>query len=114
MNLFFPTAAHAMATNNGGGAEGITRTLIMIAVIFGIFYFLVIRPQKKQQDKHQSMISQLSKGDRVVTAGGIHGKVNSVQENTVRLEVTKDFKLTVEKGSISRVKGNKDGADEED
>ncbi len=109
MNLFFPTAAHAMAVNNGGGAEGIYGTLIMIAIIFGIFYFLVIRPHKKQQDKHQSMISKLSKGDRVVTAGGIHGKVNSVQENTVRLEVTKDFKLTVEKGSISRVKGNKDG-----
>ncbi len=108
MDIFFISSAHAMAVENGNGGGGIISTILMLAIIFGIFYFLIIRPQKKQQARHGTMLSQLQVGDRVVTAGGIHGKVTAVQEDQVKIEVAKGFKLTMNKSSISTVKGSED------
>lgn len=105
MFLFFATSAHAMAAGEGGGGNSIISYVLMIAIIFGIFYFMVIRPQKKQQEEHQKLLDEMEEGDRVVTAGGIHGKISSVQEDKVKLQVAKDFKLTLNKASISTVKG---------
>ncbi len=105
MYLLFATSAHAMAGGDVGGGNSIVSYVLMIGIIFAIFYFLVIRPQQKQQKEHQNMLNQLEKGNRVVTAGGIHGKITSVQEDTVKLQVAKDFKLTMNKSSISTVKG---------
>ncbi len=108
MDLFTISSAYAMTVENGNGGGGFGTTILMLAIIFGIFYFLLIRPQKKQQAKHQEMLSELSAGDRVITAGGIHGKIISVKDNQVKLDVYKDFKLTLEKSSISTVKGSED------
>lgn len=82
-------------------------TVIMIAfygVLFGVMYFILIRPQKKQAQKTQDMLSQIKPGDKVVTIGGLHGiveEINSV-DNTVVLDCEGIF-LTFEKRAISRI-----------
>lgn len=82
-------------------------TVIMIAfygVLFGVMYFILIRPQKKQAQKTQDMLSQIKPGDKVVTIGGLHGIVEEINsaENTVVLDCEGIF-LTFEKRSISRI-----------
>ncbi len=75
---------------------------IMLALIFGIFYFLLIRPQAKEQKEHQSLLASLKAGDRVVTASGLHGKVHLVKDDVVILEVADKVRVTVDKPSIRR------------
>ncbi|WP_319470840.1 preprotein translocase subunit YajC [uncultured Trichococcus sp.] len=82
-------------------------TVIMIAfygVLFGVMYFILIRPQKKQAQKTQDMLSQIKPGDRVVTIGGLHGIVEEINsaDNTVVLDCEGIF-LTFEKRAISRI-----------
>jgi preprotein translocase subunit YajC len=75
-----------------------------IVFIFIIFYFLLIRPQKKAQNDHKSMIASLKKNDEVVTSGGIHGTIVNVKEAAVTLKVDDNVKIDVEKSCIARVK----------
>ena len=78
-------------------------------VIFAIFYFLLIMPMRKRQKKHQEMLTKLSKGDRVVTSGGLFGTVVEVQGDRVILRVAENVKLEV---ALSAVAGlAKDAAD---
>ena len=82
-------------------------TVIMIAfygVLFGVTYFILIRPQKKQAQKTQDMLSQIKSGDKVVTIGGLHGIVEEINsaDNTVVLDCEGIF-LTFEKRAISRI-----------
>lgn len=79
--------------------------LIAIALIFVVFYFLLIRPQKKMQDEHKKMIGGLKKNDEVITSGGIHGIIANVKESTVTLKVDDNVKIEIQKSSISSVKG---------
>ncbi len=76
--------------------------LVPIAIILGVFYFLVIVPSKKQQEEHRKMISSLRPGDKVVTIGGIRGMVASVKDDVVTLRVGGDTKIDVEKSAIAR------------
>jgi len=70
-------------------------------LIFGVMYFFVLRPQKKQQKKIEQMRSDLKKGDEVVTLGGIHATVKTVAENTAQIEIAQGVIITVTKNSIS-------------
>lgn len=92
---------------DGFGGEGnFGMMLIMMAIIFAIFYFLVIRPQQKKQSQHQEMIEQLESGDRIVTVGGIHGQITSVSEDTIKLTVAKDIKLTVSRDKVASLQND--------
>lgn len=75
---------------------------IMIVAIFAIMYFFMIRPQKKKQKQIEQFRKNLSVGNQVVTAGGIHGTIREVNDatNTIVLEIDKNVKITVEKSSI--------------
>ncbi len=79
--------------------------LLPLFLIFGVFYFILIRPQKKEQKKkeenHKNMLSNLQKNDEVVTVGGIHGTVVNVKENTVVIRVDDNTKIEVEKSAVS-------------
>lgn len=75
--------------------------IVWVVVLFAIFYFLFIRPQRSKQKKHQDMITSLKPGDEVVTVGGMKGKVKSVSENTVTLMVYKDISIDFLKSAIS-------------
>lgn len=90
------------AASSGAGYS----QLILLALFGVIFFFFFIRPQQKKQKKQKEFINSLQKGSQVVTIGGIHGKIISVEETTVILEVDKALKLKVEKGSISHESGS--------
>lgn len=83
---------------------GIAAFLPMLA-IFVIFYFLIIRPQSKRQKEHDKMLSELTKGDRIVTSGGIHGVIQRVNEKeaTLTLKIGDDVKIEIDRSAIARV-----------
>ena len=85
----------------GSNTSMIYNVLLWVAII-GVFYFFMIRPQQKKQKDQKSFVENLKKGDSVVTIGGLHGRVVSVEGNTVTLEVDRGVKMTFEKTSISR------------
>jgi preprotein translocase subunit YajC len=70
--------------------------------IFAVMYFLIIRPQMREKAEHDKFVASLAKGDRVVTASGIHGVIANVAESTVLLEISDKVKITVEKTTIAR------------
>ena len=74
---------------------------IPLLVIFGIFYFLIIKPQQKKQKEHQGMLANLKKNDEVVTIGGIHGTILQVKDKTVNLRIDENTKVEVDKVSIA-------------
>lgn len=84
-------------------------TLLPIILIFGIMYFLLIRPQSKRQKEKQQMLNALKKGDEVVTSGGIYGTIEAIneKENKVIIRVAKELKITMSKSSIATVLGEK-------
>ncbi|GAB3490052.1 preprotein translocase subunit YajC [Spirosoma knui] len=85
----------------GSGTPMLYNVLLWVAII-GVFYFFMIRPQQKKQKDQKTFIENLKKGDNVVTIGGLHGRVVSVEGTTVTLEVDRGVKMTFEKTSISR------------
>ncbi len=94
----------AMApAQNGQGGGDIFGTVIMFALIIFIFYFLILRPQQKKQKQRQKLLDALKKGDKVITAGGIHGTVVGIEDKTVLVQVTDTVKLKIEKASVSVV-----------
>ena len=108
--MFFATEAFAMAGNGGqqGGGSGF-EGIIMLLAMFAIFYFLLIRPQQKRAKQHKEMIDALKSGDQVITAGGIHGRVVSVQDKVVTLEIAAGVRIKVNRISIA---GTTTGSDE--
>lgn len=81
--------------------------LIMMVVFFGIFYFLLIRPQQKKNKEVQKMRSELKVGDNIITIGGIHGKVLNIKDEVLTIEVGADkVKLQVSKWAVGSVKEN--------
>ena len=90
-----------MAPREGGNATAVF--LIQMVAIFAIFYFLLIRPQRKEQERHQSMVSALKKGDEVVTAGGIVGAVVHAEQDRVTIKTAESTRLVVEKARIAKV-----------
>ena len=88
----------------GASSTGSYSTILMFVVIIVIMYFMMIRPQKKQQQKRQEMMSSLKRGDRVVTIGGLHGVVDSInqEEKTVTLDCDGIY-LVFNLGAVGRV-----------
>jgi preprotein translocase subunit YajC len=78
--------------------------LFPLIIIFAIFYFMIIKPQRMREKQHQKMLSELSKNDEVVTTGGIHGVITNVKENTVTLKIDDNVKIELEKSCIAYVK----------
>jgi preprotein translocase subunit YajC len=85
----------------GGGGQSAIMNLVPLVFMFGIFYFLLIRPQQKKAKEHRALIEALKKGDQVVTAAGIHGKITSVDENIVTLEIAPGINIKIGKGFIA-------------
>jgi preprotein translocase subunit YajC len=86
------------SNNAGSGADwGFIATMV---VIFGIFYFLMIRPQQKKQKELKAMLNNLTYGDAVVTTGGIHGKVSGLTDAIVTLEIADKVRIKVSRSAI--------------
>ncbi len=79
--------------------------LLPILLIFGVMYFLIIRPQIKERQEHDKLLESLAKDDAVVTSSGVHGTVVSVEDATVVLEVAEKTRITIDKKSVARRQG---------
>lgn len=79
--------------------------VIFLVLLFVMFYFLIIRPQRKRQQDQQSLISSLKPGDRVITIGGIYGEVTSIDEDSVVLKLESDALLRMAKNGIASKRG---------
>jgi len=90
----------APANSDGKGGSGMTM-LLMIGAIILVFYFFMIRPQQKKQKQMQNFRDALKRGDKIITIGGIHGKITDVQEGTFIIEVEDGTKLKIEKAAVA-------------
>lgn len=85
-----------------GQTAGILGSLLPLIIIFAIFYFLVIRPQQQQAKKHKEMISSLTKGDKIVTNGGLIAEVVKPEENFIKVKLNDDTIVKVDKNFIAK------------
>jgi preprotein translocase subunit YajC len=97
----------AMAPQGGEGGGGLVSTLIMFGAIFLIFYFMIIRPQQKRAKEKEKLLSNLEKGDKVVTNGGIHGVIAGLEEKTALLMVSENTKIKIDRTAITTVLAKK-------
>jgi preprotein translocase subunit YajC len=96
--LINPAWAQA-GSSQGGGME----SLVLIVLMFGVLYFLMIRPQMKRAKEHKSLIEGLQKGDEVVTGGGMLGRISKINENYVTLEIANGVEIQVQRPAIQLV-----------
>jgi len=97
----------AMAPQGGEGGGSLVSTLIMFGAIFLIFYFMIIRPQQKRAKEKDKMLSNLEKGDKVVTNGGIHGVIAGLEDKTALLMISENTKIKIERSAITTVLAKK-------
>ncbi|MDQ0315822.1 preprotein translocase subunit YajC [Amorphus orientalis] len=98
------TPAYAQGFGGGGGSELIV-SLLPFILIFVIMYFLVLRPQRQRMKAHQEMVSALRRGDTVVTAGGLIGKITKVvDENEVQVELSEGVRVRLIRNTITEVR----------
>ena len=103
VNFMIINNAFAQAAASTGG-QGLIVQLLPLILIFGIMYFLMIRPQQKKVKQHQAMVAAVRKGDQIVTAGGLIGKVTKVNtDNEVEVEISSGVKVKVVQHTISQV-----------
>jgi preprotein translocase subunit YajC len=102
--------AYAMGQAPQGGQSGgfgaILTSLTPLIFIFVIFYFLLIRPQKKKADEHKAMLANLKKGDKVITQGGIYGVIDSLDTTTITLKVAENVKMKFSRSAVSGLRNN--------
>jgi preprotein translocase subunit YajC len=100
INIAYAMGQGGSATGQGAGGFA---SLIPIILMFVIFYFLLIRPQQKKAKEHREMVSHLKKGDRIVTSGGLHGRVTAVSETTMTVEIADKVRVKIARGNVSQV-----------
>lgn len=93
----------------GAGGSGILSTLLMFGAMFAILYFILIRPQQKQQKKHQALLAGLKKGDEVILSSGIMGKISAVEDRIVVIEINDKTKLKVLKQAVQGLVSQSEG-----
>lgn len=106
--MFWTTAAYAMAPAGGGAPGGgesfLTGGLVPLILMFAVFYFLLIRPQQKKAKEQKAMLAALKRGDEVVTAGGIYGRITEVADDYVILDLGK-AEIKVMRAAVSGLAG---------
>ncbi len=94
--------AYAMGTQGGSGnAAGGFAAFIPLILMFVIFYFLLIRPQQKKQKEQQRMINDLKKGDKIITGGGLYGRITGLDDSVVTLEIADKVRVKISRGSVA-------------
>ncbi|MEE8448326.1 MAG: preprotein translocase subunit YajC [Thermodesulfobacteriota bacterium] len=93
----------AAGGGGGGGGTSAFSGFIPIILLFGVFYFLLIRPQQKKSKEHRGMIERLKRDDQVITTGGLYGRITGITENSVTLEIAEKVRVKVLRGQISAV-----------
>lgn len=88
-----------------GGMESILSSIVPFLLIIVIFYFLILRPQQKRQKERVTLLESLKKGDKVITAGGIYGTVEGIEDKTILVKVSDSVKLKMERSSVTTIIG---------
>ncbi len=101
MNSIYSLILAAQPAANATGQKYIMPLIMVLFIVF--FYFVVIRPQNKKKKEMDLMLKNLKKGDKVVSIGGIHGKVISVKDNEITVKVDANTDITFDKNAISKV-----------
>ena len=96
---FFISSAYAQDAAPTGGLM----SFLPLIVIFAVFYFMLIRPQMKRSKEHRQLVSQLGKGDEVVTNGGLLGRITDVSESFVTLEIADNVKIKLQRQAVTNV-----------
>ena len=91
----------ALADGGVGGAAGGFASMVPLVLIMVIFYFLLIRPQQKRFKAHKTMISELKKGDKVITAGGLYAKVVDVKEDDLKVEIADGVRVRIKRDTVT-------------
>lgn len=102
MSFFISNAFAGAGATAAPQADG-TFSLIMIAAIFVLFYFMLIRPQNKRAKEHRDLIGRLKKGDEIITSGGILAKVVSLDEQYIKISLVEGVEINIQKGAVSAV-----------
>lgn len=100
---FFINSAVAQTATGAPAQQSPWTSFIFLGGFIIIFYFMLIRPQSKRAKEHKSLVESLAKGDEVMTAGGILGKVTSVDEHYIAVSVAENVELKMQKSSVSAV-----------
>ena len=112
-------AAEAFAQDAGGGSAGapasgpaslLGNPMVLMVAMVAIFYFLLIRPQQKRQKELKAMLSNLSKGDTVFTAGGLRGRITNLDENVVTMEIAERVRVKVNRSAVAGLVSKGDAA----
>ena len=102
----FESIAYAMGAPGGAAGQpagsGFSG-LFMMVIIFGIFYFILIRPQQKKAKEHKKMVEELKKGDKIITQGGIYGMVEGAGVNTLTVKIAEGTKVKIARSSVATV-----------
>jgi preprotein translocase subunit YajC len=109
----FIETAYAMGSS-GDSAQGAGQfsSLILMAVIFGIFYFIMIRPQQKKMKDHKKLVDAIKKGDRIIMSSGIYGTVDNMTPQTLTIKIAEGVKIKIGRASVATVL--KDGEEEKE
>jgi preprotein translocase subunit YajC len=101
--MFFDSIAHAMGAAPGGdGGQGNPiAAFLPLIIMFAIFYFLLIRPQQKKAKQHKKMLADLTRGDYVLTGGGLYGRIQEVDGDVLTVELAENLKVKVNRSFIS-------------
>jgi preprotein translocase subunit YajC len=106
----FISDAFAQAPAGGGSTTDLIMSMAPLVLVLVVFYFLLIRPQQQARKRHMDMIGALKKGDVVVTSGGLIGKVKSVQDDEVRIELGPNVEVRAVRATIAEVRSKTDPA----
>lgn len=102
--MFFADIAHAMGAAGQqaqGGPMGALGSFLPLILMFAIFYFLLIRPQQKKAKEHKAMLAGIQRGDRILTGGGLYGRVMAVDGDELTVELTEGVQVKVDRGYVS-------------
>jgi preprotein translocase subunit YajC len=98
----------AWAQFGPGGAAGLLANFFPLILVFFIFYFLLIRPQQKKAKEHKKMLDGMKRNDEVITAGGVYGRVMSMTDTVVTLEIAPNVRIRIQRSQVGAlVKGGK-------
>ncbi len=93
--------ATGTAVGGGSGFLSLSNPMWMLFAMFAVMYFLLIRPQQKKQKDHREMLNNLKKGDRIITSGGLYGRITGLTDATLTLEIADKVRVKVSRGHVA-------------
>ncbi len=101
ITLAFTGGCIPTTTPEGGSGGSMVPLIIFLVLIFGMFYLLMVRPQRRKQKEHQDLMAELRRGDKVITAGGIYGVIESTSDDSVVIKVEDGTMMRIARSSVA-------------